>query len=104
MGVPEGYTVVSCVVPTETHDRLRALAQAHGMSVSYMLAEWLESGASAPLERTGKRQKVRPLKPDELFISLPREWLRLTGCQAHADVVVSYSAGALIVRPAPFAA
>lgn len=98
MGIPVGCTVVSVVVSTETRDRLHAQAVGSKTSVSKMLSEWLEQGISAPLERSGKEQSVRAVKPDELFVSLPRDWQRRTGVKARDRVRVSYSDTALIVK------
>jgi hypothetical protein len=97
MAVPNGYTVVSIVVPVSVHDRLHRIAKQRGLSVNRMLAGWLATGVEAPVVRAGKRQSVRR-KQDELMISLPRDWQRRAGVHAGDRVDISYSDDALIIK------
>lgn len=97
MSIRAGYTAISSVVPVETRDRLKYAAEASGLSVSAMLAEWLESGIDAPLDRAGKMQSVRKVK-DELMVSLPMAWVRSSGTLKGDRISVSYSHDAVIIR------
>ncbi|MFP4378689.1 MAG: hypothetical protein ACLFP4_16730 [Spirochaetales bacterium] len=97
MAIPEGYTTIAAVVPRETRDKLHAIATERGISVSRLLAAWLETGVDAPIERAGKRQSVRRYK-DELMISLPRDWQRRTDIAPGQRISIAYSDDALIVR------
>jgi hypothetical protein len=100
MGIREGQRSIATVVSDAVHDRLHAVATARGTSVSAMLAAWLEAGVGEPLDKAGKRQTVRRVKPDELFVSLPRDFTRRAGLAKGSTVAVSYSDDALVVTRA----
>jgi hypothetical protein len=88
---------ITVTVSDDLAERIAAIANDRGISVSKLLAAWLETGVDAPIERSGKRQSIRRYK-DELMISLPRDWQRRTDIAPSQRVCIAYSDDALIVR------
>lgn len=96
MGIVSGFGAVTTVVTSAKVAELRAIATKRKISISKMVAGWLEAGAGPVLDRVGKPQKVRAIK-DELMVSIPMEFVRIAGIKKGDTIVVSYSNNALLI-------
>jgi len=95
--IPKGYTTVCAVVPQETRDRIAASAHAAGLSVSALLAEWVERGAQEPIIEARRLHSVRRQK-DELMVSLPRRFIRAAGIESGDRVAVAFGERSLVIQ------
>ena len=94
MGLHSDKRNLTATVSVETYERVAALAKQHGVSISTLLAGWMET-AGEPVDV--RRQSVRAVK-DELMVSLPRDWIRRSGAVKGDRIQISYSDDALIIR------